>query len=148
LQVRPKEKRITVLHALENLTGDSISFIILFQSMKSFLVIIFSRFYLLLKDDFSAMAVLAYFFSLNIFTVIGCYQHFFLHSSLSELPLFYSLIIMLLAAVFAQTVILKSIKPQLYLKKANQPALVKEKKEAWITLLYVVSSFVLMLSVV
>jgi hypothetical protein len=116
--------------------------------MKNFLMIIFSRFYTLLKDDFSATAVLTYFFSLNIFTVIGCYQHFFLHSSLSELPLFYSLIIMLLAGIFTKTVILKSIKPQLYLKKTNQSSFANGKTAAWITFLYVISSFVLMLSVV
>lgn len=115
--------------------------------MKHFFVILFSKFCTLLKDDFSAMVVLAYFLSLNIFTVIGGYQHFFLHSSLSKLPLFYSLIIMLLSGIFTQVVILKKIRQLLYLKKIKQTSLAKRKKEIWITVMYVLGSFALMLSV-
>jgi len=116
--------------------------------MKKFLVIIFSRFYAVLKDEFSAMAVIAYFLSLNIFTIIGYYRHFFFHSSLSEVPLFYSLIIMLLSGVFTQSVIIKKIKHELYLQKMKQEFIAKEKKGAWVTLFYALTSFGLMLGAV
>ncbi len=116
--------------------------------MKKFLVIIFSKFNAVLKDDFSAMAVIAYFFSLNIFTIIGYYRHFFLHSSLSEVPLYYSLIIMLLSGVFTQGVIVKKIKQELHLQKMKHAFITKEKKDTWITLIYALTSFGLMLGAV
>lgn len=116
--------------------------------MKNFLVIIFSRFYAVLKDDFSAMAVIAYFLSLNIFTIIGYYRHFFLHSSLSDVPLFYSLIIMLLSGIFTQAVIIKKVKQELYLQTIKQAFIAKKKKGTWITLVYALTSFGLMLGAV
>ena len=116
--------------------------------MKNFFVILFSKFYMLLKDDFSAMAVLAYFLSLNIFTVIGYYKILFQHSSLNEVPLFYAFIIMFFSGVFTQLVILRKLKQKLYLKKTQQSSIAKRKTETWITLIYMVSSFALMLSVV
>jgi hypothetical protein len=116
--------------------------------MKNFWVIIFSRFNTVLKDDFSAMAVIAYFLSLNIFTIIGYYRHFFLHSTLSEVPLFYSLIIMLLSGIFTQAVIFKKIKQDLHLQNKKQALIAKETKGTWITLVYSLTSFVLMLGAV
>ncbi len=116
------------------------------QSMKNFIIILFSRFYILLKDDFSAMAVLAYFFSLNCFTVIGYCQHLFFHAGLSKVPVFYSLIVMLLAGIFTYQVIFRGIKQQYYLQKNKEFPLATAKAGSWLTILYVFTSFTLMLT--
>jgi hypothetical protein len=116
--------------------------------MKSFFSIIFSKFYVILKDSFSATALVSYLLSLNIFTVIGYYETFFQHSRLSDVPLFYAIIIMFLAGLFTHYVLLKKIKGQHFIEKVKQSLSAGWGKSTWITVAYVIGSFVLMLTVI
>jgi hypothetical protein len=116
--------------------------------MKHFFVIVFSRFLVVLKDDFSAMSVLAYFLSLNIFTSIGYYKIVFQHSCLSEVPLFYALIIMLVVGLFTHFVFLKKLNALRFTKDISASRKGKSRSGKWITLVYMIVSFTLMLIVV
>jgi hypothetical protein len=138
------------MHALENLNDKPITFYnqAFSPSMKHFFVIVFSRFLVVLKDDFSAMAVLAYFLSLNVFTIIGYYKIVFQHSCLSDVPLFYALIIMLIVGLFTHYVLLKKLNAPRFLKDIDSSPIYKSSIGKWITLVYMTVSFTLMLIVV
>jgi hypothetical protein len=116
--------------------------------MKNFFAIVFSRFLIVLKDDFSATAVLAYFLSLNIFTIIGSYKIIIQHSCLSEVPLFYALIIMLIVGLFTHFVFLKKLNASRFLEDNSFSPITKTRMGKWITLVYMTVSFALMLIVV
>ncbi|HLK30616.1 MAG TPA: hypothetical protein VKT28_18690 [Puia sp.] len=109
--------------------------------MAKFFALMYYRFKMLLKDDFSAMAVVAYLLSLNVFTIIGCYKCVFQHSHLSKLPLFYALIIMLVAGVFTRFVLLGKVWGKNIFKERPQ----RLRNEKWMTFIYVVASFGLMI---
>jgi len=116
--------------------------------MKHFFVIIFSRFYLLLKDDFSAIAVVAYLLSMNVFTIIGYYKIFVQHSSLGAVPLFYIFIIMISAGLFTRFILLNTSRHKFFFKELKQSLIAKSKTGTLVTIAYVIGSFVLMFSIV
>ena len=118
------------------------------KSMKKFFVIIFCRFQTLLKDDFSAMAVVAYLLSLNAFTLIGYYKSLFQHSNLSKVPLFYAIIIMLLAGILTRFILLGAGKGKIVFKELKQSIIAKDKKGTWLTAAYIIGSFALMFGII
>jgi hypothetical protein len=116
--------------------------------MRNFFTIIFLKSKMLLKDDFSAMAVVAYFLSLNIFAIMGCCKCLFQHSSLSHVPLFYSLIIMFACGLFTRFVLLNKFFNKQHFHSAMQNFTSVNKVSKIITVLYIIVSLAGMFSVV
>ncbi|HVM89735.1 MAG TPA: hypothetical protein VMT76_16215 [Puia sp.] len=116
--------------------------------MLNFFAIVFFRFRMLLKDDLSAIGLVTYFLSLNIFTILGSYKYLFQHSHLSDVPIAYALLIMIATGLFTRFVLLQGFFTGNMFKEFRENLIAKTKKGRWLTMIYAVLSFVLMLAVV
>ena len=117
-------------------------------SMKRFFIAVFYHFQCLFKDEVSSMAVVAYFITINIFTILGCCKFFFQHSHLNATPFIYAFMIMFFSALFTRFVLLSDVMYKEVIEKLRRNFVKKNDDNFLVTLLYAVGSFLCMLVVV
>lgn len=116
--------------------------------MVNFFAIVFFRFKMVLKDDLSAMGIVTYLLSLNIFTLVGGYKCMVQHSNLSNVPLFYALLIMLVTGLVTRFIVLGPVFTKNMISDFKECIIAQTTKGIWLTIVYAIASFSLMLTVV
>lgn len=116
--------------------------------MRNYFQIIFCKFKSVVKDEFSAMALLTSFLSVNLFTIIGFWKVIFLKSEHITIPRIYQISIVLAIGLINYFFFLSNQKHIAICQDSRTNSGFIGKRGNWLVLAYVGLSFILLISLV